>query len=238
MSPSIPILVICLSFDLSAPVPANAGTFFLESAKGHAADSLDAGAILRGATMWVREQWLRRRLLVQDILTHTSTDLSDSTLFFRLQQKSLLRLSPSQLRNLPPRVDMIEERLRREQLDLPPMSNIGNLLAAGTKFLKEKLGGGGASPQALAVIPSELEIDVMKVLWKKDAATTSEIYSHLDSIRLTAVDLQQVLDTMTERGLLERQLISPRHEFTIFSGLTIEMSGRNRKNREYIYHPQ
>jgi hypothetical protein len=43
---------------------------------------------------------------------------------------------------------------------------------------------------------------------------------------------------MAERGLVERQQISPRHEFTVFGVAAIEMSARNRKNREYLYRPK
>jgi predicted transcriptional regulator len=88
------------------------------------------------------------------------------------------------------------------------------------------------------VIPSELEINVMKVLWQKQEATGSAIYAQIDSAQLTAVDLKHVLDAMTERGLLERRQISPRHEFTILGTFAIEESSLNRKNREYLYRPQ
>jgi predicted transcriptional regulator len=78
----------------------------------------------------------------------------------------------------------------------------------------------------------------MNVLWKKQEATASAIYAEIDSAQLTAVDLQQTLDIMAARGLLDRQQISPRHEFTILGTIPIEMSAKNRKNREYLYRPQ
>jgi predicted transcriptional regulator len=201
-------------------------------------DSLDAEAVLRGETQLARDQWLRRRLFVDHILMRSSANLKDSSLFFRLQQQTPLSLKQSQLNGIPPRLVPIEESIRRDQREAPSLFNVGSLLGKGVKYLAEKLGAGGAKPQPLAVIPSELEMDVMTVLWQKQKATTAEIYTHLDSARLTAVDLQQTLDIMAERGLLDRQQISPRHEFTILGTIPIEMSAKNRKNREYLYRPQ
>jgi hypothetical protein len=43
---------------------------------------------------------------------------------------------------------------------------------------------------------------------------------------------------MAARGVLDREQISPRHEFTFFGGIAIEMSSLNRKNREYLYRPK
>lgn len=200
-------------------------------------DTLTALAVLRGEAQSTREQWLRRQRFMENMFIQTAS-LYDSSLFLRFQQKSALSLNQSELRSLSPRVDNIEERLRREQTGSPSLFNVGNLIGAGMKFLAEKLGAGGTKPQPLAVIPSELEIDVMKVLWQQQEATTSTIYAQLDSARLTAVDLQRSLDAMAERGLLERRQISPRHEFTILGTIPIEMSAKNRKNREYIYRPQ
>jgi predicted transcriptional regulator len=200
-------------------------------------DTLDAGAILRGETPERREQWLRRRLFVENLLTQSAINLHDSSLVFRLQQHSSLRLSPSELHSLPPRVDYIEERFQREKLGLPPMSNLNNLLDASVKFLAETLGMAGAK-QPFSVIPSEVEIDVMNALWKKREATTAEIYAELDSAQITVTDLQQTLATMAERGLLDREQISPRHEFTFFGVVAVEMSSLNRKNREYLYRPE
>ncbi len=198
-------------------------------------DSLDAEAVLRGETQQAREQWLRRRLFIDNALTQGMTNLKDSSLFFRLQPQSPLSMNRSQLNSIPPRFDPIEESIRREQLEAPSLFNIGSLLGKGVQYLADKL---GVKPQPLAVIPSELEIDVMKVLWKEQEATSSAIYAQLDSAQLTAVDLQRALDAMTERGLLSRRQISPRHEFTILGTIPIEMSAKNRKNREFLYRPQ
>jgi len=201
-------------------------------------DSVNAEAVLRGETKRARAQWLRRQLFVENILTQNAVDLSDSTLLFRVRPQSPLRLDKSQLNAIAPRVDQIEDRLRREQLGLPPTFDMGNLIGKGVKYLAGKLGAAGAGKNPLAAIPSELEIDVMNVLWKKNAATTMEIYTDLDSVKLTAVDLQQTLAIMADRGLLDQRQISPRHEFTILGAISLETSAKNRKNREYSYRPK
>jgi predicted transcriptional regulator len=200
-------------------------------------DSLKAKAILSGESEQARQHWLRRQLFVENILTQSSVSASDSSLRFRIESQSPLSLSQSQLKAIPPRLDQIDEKFRREQLGLPPMSNIGDLIGKGVKYLAEKLGG-AADKDPLAVIPSEVEIDVMNVLWKKNAATSMEIYADLDSVNFTALDLQQTLAAMADRGLVDRQQISPRHEFTILGAIPLEMSAKNRKNREFLYRPQ
>lgn len=201
------------------------------------ADSLSAEQILRGDTQPARDQWLRRQLFSESILTHSTISLSDSTLLFRVERQSPFSLSTSQLNAIAPRVDRIDEEFRRDELGLPPMLSLGTLIGKGVKYLTGKLGARPSS-NPLAVIPSEAEIEVMNVLWKKDAATSSEIYVDLDSTNLTALDLQQTLANMADRGLLDRQQISPRHELSIFGVFAIEESSLNRKNREYLYRPK
>jgi predicted transcriptional regulator len=200
-------------------------------------DSLDARTALSGESAEAREQWLRRQIFVENILMQNAISAGDSLLIFRLQQQTPLSLSKSQLNTIAPRVDRLEEKFRREQLGLPPMSPIGTLIGKGIKYLSEKLSGAPNNP--LAVIPSETEIEVMNILWKKNAATSSEIYAGLDSTNtLTAADLQQTLAAMAARGLLDRRQISPRHEMTILGIFTIEESALNRKNREFLYQPR
>jgi len=229
MLKTIPRLLTSFSLGFSLSVYAQDSTF-------STSDTLDAKAVLSGESRQARQHWLRRQLFVENILTQSAVSSSDSSLRFRIESQSPLSLSQSQLEAIPPRLDQLEEKFRREQLGLPPMSHIGDLIGKGVKYLAEKLGG-GAEKAPLSVIPSEVEIDVMNVLWKKNAATSAEIYADLDSVNLTALDLQQTLAVMADRGLLDRRQISPRHEFTILGAIPIEMSAKNRKNREYLYRP-
>jgi len=222
------LIVLSLGFSRSA---------YTQNATSATGDSLDAKAMLSGENQQTREQWRRRQIFVDNVLTQGAINTSDSTLLFRIKRQSPLSLNKSELNAIPPRTDQIEEKIRREQLGLPPMFNIGDLIGKGVKYLAEKFGA-GAEKNPLAVIPSEIEVEVMNVLWEKNAATSVEIYANLDSVRLTAVDLQQTLAFMTARGLLDRRQISPRHEFTVLGAIPIEMSAKNRKNREYLYRPQ
>jgi len=200
-------------------------------------DTLDARTVLSGESAEAREQWLRRQIFVDNILTQNAIIAGDSLLIFRLQQQTPLSLSKSQLNAIAPRLDQMDEKFRREQLGLPSMSPLGTLIGKGIKYLSEKFSGAPNNP--LAVIPSETEIEVMNVLWKKTTATSSEIYANLDSTNnLTAVDLQQTLAVMADRGLVDRRQISPRHELTILGVFTIEESALNRKNREFLYQPR
>jgi len=199
-------------------------------------DTPDARTALSGESAEARAHWLRRQIFVENILTQNAISAGDSLLIFRLQQQTPLSLSQSQLNAIAPRVDRLEEKFRREQLGLPPMTPLGTLIGKGIKYLSEKLSGAANNP--LAVIPSEAEIEVMNILWKKNAATSSEIYAGLDSVNLTAADLQETLAAMAARGLLDRRQISPRHELTILGVFTIEESALNRKNREFIYQPR
>ena len=200
-------------------------------------DTLNARTVLSGESAETREQWLRRQIFVENILTQNAIIAGDSLLIFRLQQQTPLSLNKSQLNAIAPRRDQIDEKFRRDQLGLPPMSPLGTLLGKGIKYLSEKLSGASSNP--LAVIPSETEIEVMNVLWKKTAATSSEIYASLDSTNtITAADLQQTLAVMADRGLVDRRQISPRHELTILGVFTLEESALNRKNREFLYQPR
>lgn len=197
-------------------------------------DSLHAKIVLSGESQEARAQWLRRQIFVDNLLTQSALSLSDTTLFFRMQPQSPLSLNQSQLEALAPRLDAITEKFRREQLGQPPTAPLGTLIGKGLKYLAGKLGGAPNNP--LAIIPSETEVEVMTILWKKNFATSTEIYADLDSAQLTAAELQQTLAVMADRGLLNRQQISPRNELTILGVVPVEMSAQNRKNREYLYH--
>jgi len=84
-------------------------------------------------------------------------------------------------------------------------------------------------------IPTRPELDVLEVLWAKENVMDTTIYSTLDpSAKMTMEDVQRLLEAMTQKGFLSRQLVSPRFEFNAF-GVMIEMSMENRRNRVYEY---
>jgi len=87
-------------------------------------------------------------------------------------------------------------------------------------------------------LPTDMEIDVLKVLWVKGNATPGEIYAQLDTSNMIfAEQLQNVMEKMVGRGFLDRKKISPSHEFTLFGFAKIELSSKNRKNKVYLYWP-
>lgn len=87
-------------------------------------------------------------------------------------------------------------------------------------------------------VPTDLEIDVMKVLWVEGQATSGEIYAKLDtSTMIFAEELQAALARMVDRGFLDRKKISPSHGLNMFGLAQIELSSKNRKNKVYLYWP-
>lgn len=203
------------------------------------ANSIPSAALeLRGESEEARQLWLRRQALVEQALFYADRGISDSMLVFRFSKSTpLVGLRPEELTHLQPRRDAIDDVLRRDQLGVPPLFNLGEALGKGLKFLAGKLGVSNNAPNPWATVPSAVEVNVMKVLWKEGQATAAAIYAHVDSLGLSAKDLDLMLENMAARGWLERELISPQNEFTVFGVLTFEMSRKNAKNREYLYTP-
>jgi len=198
-----------------------------------------AAAILRGETEPARLQWLRRKAFVESILHQTAHDFSDSAMAMRFAVTAgALALTPEELAKIPPASDPIGARLQNRQTGIPSLLNVGHFIGEGLKYLAGKMGGGKKSPELWTAIPTETEARVMNALWSARAATSSQIYSRLDSVAFTFKDLQNVLENMAVRGLVEREQISPKNEFTILGALAFETSRKNAKNREYVYRPR
>lgn len=94
-------------------------------------------------------------------------------------------------------------------------------------------------PPTLHFIPSQEELNVLNSVWTQKEISDRQVYANLDtSVRLTAVDVNQVLKKLESKGVLTSELISPRNEFTFltpFGGLPVEMSATNLRNRVYRY---
>ncbi|MCL4708721.1 hypothetical protein KJ068_26475 [bacterium] len=221
--------------------PQNASTISSQIAADSAAlvDSIPAAVLeLRGETEEARQLWLRRQALVEQALFNAEHGISDSMLVFHFSKATpFVGLRPEELTQEQPRRDAIDDALRRDQLGVPPLFNLGEALGKGLKYLAGKLGVSNNAPNPWATVPSATEVNVMKVLWKAGQATAAAIYAHVDSLGLTAKDLDLMLENMAARGWLERELISPQNEFTAFGVVTFEMSRKNAKNREYLYKP-
>ena len=195
-----------------------------------------AAATLRGDTEEERMFWLRRRAFVESVFEQATFEVGDSTLSFRFALTAgALGLDQKELVKTSPRTDYIGERLRGLQGPSAQV-NIGSLIGQGVKYLANKLGVGKVvSPWT--ILPSETEIRVMNVLWKKGEATSANIYAQLDSARLNYKEVNLILENMVGRGLVTREQVSPSNEMTVLGTFKIEMSSLNAKNREYVYRP-
>lgn len=198
-----------------------------------------AATVLRGETEEERMFWLRRRAFVQSVFEQSAFALGDSSLFFHFNlQAGQLGLDRNELSKIPPQRDFIGERLRSQQGGASGLLDIGSLIGQSVKYLASKVGVTKNVVSPWTILPSETEVRVMKVLWQKGEVTSAGIYAALDSTMLNYKEVNTVLENMVVRGLVERQQVSPRNEFTILGAFTIEMSSLNAKNREYVYRPR
>jgi hypothetical protein len=115
--------------------------------------------------------------------------------------------------------------------------SLSDAVRAGSEFLsklqqkKEK-----EKPVRLDFIPSKTELEVLSAVWRQPKLNDIEIYASMDSsVRVTAEDLQHILEVLVQKRLLTRKLTSPRNEFTLPFGGTVEMSAQNLRNRVYEY---
>ncbi len=181
--------------------------------------------------------WLRRRAFVESVFEQAAFSLTDSAFSFRFALTAgQLGLDRKELEKISPASDYIGARLRSQQ-GPSAQFNIGNLIGQGVKYLASKVGLGKYVVSPWTILPSETEVRVMNVLWKKGEATSANIYAQLDSAKLNYKEVNTILENMVGRGLVEREQISPRNEFTVFGAFALEMSGLNAKNREYVYRP-
>jgi hypothetical protein len=185
------------------------------------------------------ERFQKRLAFLENYFLNISSAMHDTTLSFRINRnrENNLGLSKEELSAITPGVDPIDSQIRQRNTGARQTFNLGALLAQGVNAARTK-SGSRKEHRRLQIIPSENEIRILKTLWEEKTASGAEIYRHLDSARVTASGLQEILAEMSDRGLLTRAQISPRHEFTFvtpFGAIPIEMSALNRKNREFVY---
>ncbi len=204
------------------------------------ADSIVHSEISPGSTAAL-DRFQKRLAFLENYFLTTSSANFDSALSFKVSRNReySLGLSKEELSAITPGVDPIDNQIRRRNSGAPQTFNLGALVAQGVNTARGK-SGSHKEHRRLQIIPSENEIRILKTLWEEKRASGSEIYRHLDSARVTASGLQEILADMTDRGLLTRAQISPRHEFTFVTpvgAIPVEMSALNRKNREFVYEP-
>lgn len=210
-----------------------------EDSMGRQEKALD---ILTGNTPEAKLFQLRKFYFIEGALSTLSSVASDSSIEFQIQsnQRVSLFLTPEELHEITPQgVDPIGEELLRRYRDVSPVLPITPLLSQGIKSLIDKFGTPSKKSLRFAFfIPKDIEIDILKILWVESAATPSEIYAQMDSLRsITSEDLHTVLEKMVERGFLARKKISPSYGFNFFGITQFELSSKNRKNKVYVYWP-
>lgn len=177
---------------------------------------------------------VRKYKFIEQTVSDSPIDTA-ANIDFELGASPKLFLTPEELQETPQRrTDPIAEEIRRRYLDIPPTIPLDGL----ARSLKDGFKSAQKKPVHELPIPEDTEIEILKTLWPKALASSSEIYAELDStIRLTSEDLNELLKEMTERGFLARKKVSPAHEFTVFGLFSFELSAKNRKNQLYVYRP-
>ncbi|MFQ5769073.1 MAG: BlaI/MecI/CopY family transcriptional regulator, partial [bacterium] len=175
---------------------------------------------------------------IQNASSTFSSSNNDTNLVFELNTRihPFLFLTPEELHDFTPvGPDPLGDELRRKFNDIPPTVSLSQLFRSLVKKSKK-------TKRRMSIseipIPTNLEIDILKILWTQSLATPSDIYAKLDTTwPITSEDLHAILEEMTNRGFLDRKKISPSHEFSLFGFAQIEMSSKNRKNKVYVYWP-
>lgn len=210
-----------------------------EKKEASAEQPADAKDILTGKTQEQKLFILRKFNFINSAVTGaTSIGSTDSNLSFEIEsQQPLLYLTKEELYKIPPQgPDPFGQELYRKFSDTPQtLPLFTNNLFGVPDALKKP-------PKFTFIphisIPSDTEIDVLKVLWQQPGSSSSEIYAHLDTVtHVTSEDLQKVLESMSNRGLLVRKKISPSNNFSLFGIVSFELSSQNRKNKLYVYWP-
>jgi hypothetical protein len=199
-----------------------------------------AAAILSPASPEYRERFMRKWRLITGALVDFRSALTDSDVSFVLRSRPPLALTREELAQFSPPRDFVADELYRRQLGTVPPLNLNPLLQGATRLLADALPS-GKRPRRISTIPSPLEADILSVLWRDGTATRGDVYASLDTVwRITAEDLDRLLEEMVQKGLLARKKISPENALSITTPLgvvSIEMSNLNRKNVNYVYWP-
>jgi hypothetical protein len=137
----------------------------------------------------------------------------------------------------------VAEQIYRQSSGHPqPSVSILGLLGSGVKELSKVLGvSKEPGPVRLDFIPETKELHALNIIWQNRCATDVMIYAAFDTcLKVTAEDLRKVLDGLVEKGLLQKEIVSPRDEFTFFGLMGddgIEMNKTNLRNRIFEYQP-
>ncbi len=203
-----------------------------DNTKGHPANAHD---ILTGNTPEEKIYTLRKQEFIDNAAeSYRDTSFANISFTFNSDKHLPLYLDSDGLKGLSPFKDDIQEGMQRDAGIPSTISLTAAIEALVKSYQKNKK---GKKVKNLSV-PTDMEIDVLKILWVEETATASEIYAKLDSnTTIHSEELQNVLSQMTTKGFLDRKKISPSNEFNLFGFAQIELSSKNRKNKVYLYWP-
>lgn len=218
---------------------------FVKSSDDSLSDLQIAYNLLTNNTDSLRQIVFRRQKLYDEIWEKL-TDETDST---KIAHKVLasnfsrMLLGKNQLKNFAAREDYLERKINSgiSGYDPKSMLNIPGLLASIVTALPNLPPSKQSVRQKpkITVMPSLTEVNILKTLWDKKKVTQNTIYADLDtSIKLTAEDLDLVLNGMVDKGLVARKKISPQNIMKVMTpagAVDVEMSELNRKNPVYEY---
>lgn len=187
----------------------------------------------------VYQNWLTKHYQAKFEMMNTAQDYSNLGLKFRATGPV-----PFEFENFNPIFPELYKSNVERNLDLISSGGSSQLLISPAQLFsqfqkKSKWESGKRFHYNL--IPSNLQLEVLKTLWENSNATMLELYAALDSSYLiTAENLNRQLGRMMQLGMVERRIISPQNLFSIitpFKSFQLEMSGKNRRNKLYLYRP-
>ncbi len=227
-------LFVPLAFTLPALPQTPSDSSSVDTTAARFIDPLDSLQIRR---------FLTREQIIDEVLKQVIRDSTRPGLSFSRRSRALVphpAYSDSLTGPPPMRRDPIEE-----ELDLragrTPVLDFGDA-ARSIRSLVDRSQKKQKRPRLQDLPPLDPEeLHLLTVIWEKGSATGPQIYASLDSsVRMTAEMTWRVLRRLARKGYLAEKLISPQSPFTIqtpFFSVPIEMSAKNRRNREYLYRP-
>jgi hypothetical protein len=224
------LLILSLASKVAPQIP-------LEKQERNAEQIPSAIDLLTGNTTEQKMYLVRKLDFVNATLTQitSSLDSSESVLYFQAKPPLVtFSLTAEELHKISQgNIDPIGDALRRRFMDAPPTLPLFAVFFLGNhqRLQNAKLSQG-------LPIPTDVEIDILKVLWLNPGLSSIEVYAQLDTLgHITFGELQDIMNGMNQRGFLARKKISRANEFSVFGIAEIELSPQNRRNRLYVYWP-
>lgn len=231
-----PLLVFCFAM----PLFAQSETKETRKTKEEIKDTKQANAkdILTNSTPDKKLYTLRKIRFIDEATENFKGDVDTNLAFeraldeampFFLDKEGLKAFQPG-----PGTQDRVGEEWQRQHVDIPPTISLNEAV----RSLLQTLNKPRKENARDLPVPSDTEIDILKILWVEKEATASDIYSKLDTSQVIfAEELRSILGQMVDRGFVDRKQISGSNEFSLFGIAQIELSSKNRKNKEYLYWP-